>query len=50
MFDPDVVIEIFVFDDRSPEETIDATARGQLRDDAVGELITEEPPSDGGQR
>ncbi len=50
MFDPDVVIEIFVFGDRSPEGTIDATAGGQLRDDAVGELITEEPPSDGGQR
>jgi uncharacterized protein YbcI len=36
LFDPDVVVEMFVLDERGPEGAIDATAQGQLRDDDTG--------------
>ena len=49
MFDPDVVVEIFVFDDRLPEEGIEATAEGQLRADPVGEVTADEERSSSGQ-
>jgi uncharacterized protein YbcI len=38
LFDPDMSIEIFVFDDRAAEESIDATALGQIADEPVGEV------------
>jgi uncharacterized protein YbcI len=33
MFDPDVIVEMFVFADRAPEDAVEATARDQLADD-----------------
>ena len=47
LFDPDVSIEIFVFDDRATEESIDATALGQIADEAVGEVKGEASVSAG---
>jgi uncharacterized protein YbcI len=38
LFDPDISIEIFVFDDRGTEESIDATALGQIAVKPVGEV------------
>jgi uncharacterized protein YbcI len=38
LFDPDLSIEIFVFDSRGAEESIDATALGQLAVEPVGEV------------
>ncbi len=49
MFDPDVVIELFVFEDRLPEEGIEATAEGQLQEQPFGEISSGEPPSNSGQ-
>jgi uncharacterized protein YbcI len=43
LFDPDMSIEMFVFDDRGTEESIDATALGQIADETVGEVLGEEP-------
>ena len=37
IFDPDMSIEMFVFDDRGTEESIDATALGQIYREPVGE-------------
>ena len=36
LFEPDVVIEIFFFDERADESHVKATARGQLEDGTVG--------------
>ena len=47
MFDPDIVVEMFVFDERAPEDGIQATAEGQLRDEAVGEVKGEDPSASG---
>jgi uncharacterized protein YbcI len=47
LFDPDMSIEIFVFDDRGTEESIDATALGQIAVEAVGEVKGEAPASVG---
>jgi uncharacterized protein YbcI len=47
LFDPDISIEIFVFDDRGTEESIDATALGQIAVEAVGEVRGEEPDTAG---
>lgn len=47
LFDPDMSIEIFVFDDRAIEESIDATALGQIAVEAVGEVKGEAPASAG---
>jgi uncharacterized protein YbcI len=47
LFDPDVSIEIFVFDDRGTEESIDATALGQIAVEPVGEVKGEAPDSAG---
>jgi len=51
LFDPDVVIEMFVFDSEGGKGTVEATARGQLGDDDAGEATeaNEEPeaPRDG---
>jgi uncharacterized protein YbcI len=43
LFDPDISIEIFVFDSRGTEESIDATAIGQLGDEPVGEVTGKAP-------
>lgn len=45
MFDPDVVVEIFVFDDRLPAEGIEATAAGLVKADATGEVTASEESS-----
>ena len=37
MFDPDVVVEMFVFDEPGDRATREATAEGQLADDGAGE-------------
>jgi uncharacterized protein YbcI len=37
MFDPDLVVEMFVFDDGAPREPRAATGRGQAYDDRTGE-------------
>jgi uncharacterized protein YbcI len=47
VFDPDMSIEIFVFDDRGTEESIDATALGQIAVEAVGEVKGEASASAG---
>jgi uncharacterized protein YbcI len=36
MFDPHIVVEMFVFDEPAARKGIEATAEGQLRDDDVG--------------
>jgi uncharacterized protein YbcI len=36
LFEPDVVVEIFLFDSRGGKGTVEATARGQLSDDETG--------------
>ena len=41
LFDPDIVIEIFVFDRESGEREVEETARGQLEDASVGEATDE---------
>jgi uncharacterized protein YbcI len=38
VFDPDLVIEIFVFDDAAPSDEIRETAEAQLEDRPVGEI------------
>ncbi len=52
MFDPDRVVEMFVFDDDAAPELIQATAEGQLSDEPVGEVTEEQAldePSESGQ-
>jgi uncharacterized protein YbcI len=52
MFDPDVVVEIFVFDSIARDDDRAATAEGQLGDDRTGEATDEEAldaPSGAGQ-
>ncbi len=47
MFDPDVVIEMFVFDEPAKADGRAATASGQLRDDGTGEATDQaalDPP------
>jgi uncharacterized protein YbcI len=39
LFEPDVVIEIFLFDSEGGKGTVEATARGLLADDDSGEAI-----------
>lgn len=51
LFDPDVVVEIFVLDEEVPR-AVEATARGQLTDDETGTASDDarvEAPSDGGR-
>ena len=51
MFDPDVVVEMFVFDRPADDEPRAATAAGQVRDDSAGEATDQDaldPPSSGG--
>lgn len=54
LFDPDRVIEIFVFDDRAPDQLIEATAEAQLRGESPGQVDGEDvaldEPSAGGTR
>ena len=47
LFEPDMSIEIFVFGDRGAEESIDATALGQISDRPVGEIPGEAPATAG---
>lgn len=53
LFDPDRVIEMFVFDDRAPDELIEATAEAQLRGEPSGRVRSEDvsldDPSSSGQ-
>jgi uncharacterized protein YbcI len=53
LFGPDRVIEMFVFDDRTPDELIQATAEGQMRGEPAGEVQADDvgldEPSSGGQ-
>ena len=37
LFEPDVVVEMFLFDSEGGKGTVEATARGQLSDEGVGE-------------
>ena len=46
MFDPDVLVEVFVFDD-TPEDLVEATAEAQLEGRPVGEVEGERPSSSG---
>ena len=49
LYDPDMQVEIFVFDSPADAEPRAATAEGQLTDDGTGEASDEEamdPPSD----
>ena len=52
MFDPDVLVEMFVFDSEGSSDAIEATAEGQLEDSVTGEATDEgaleTPPSGGG--
>lgn len=47
MFDPDLVVEVFVFDDRPEDEVLEATAEGQLHGGVIGEVEGEAPSSSG---
>jgi uncharacterized protein YbcI len=38
LFEPDVIVEIFVFDDKVDRREREATAAGQSEDDSVGEV------------
>jgi uncharacterized protein YbcI len=52
MFNPDVVVEIFIFDEPGDERVRGATAQGQLEDDDTGEATDEDAldtPSTSGQ-
>lgn len=52
MFDPDVIVEMFVFDEPAEGLGRDTTARGKLREDGSGEATDQEsldPPSEAGQ-
>jgi uncharacterized protein YbcI len=52
MFDPDTVVEMFVFDRPADEEARSATAEGQIQDDGTGEATDQDAlddPSHGGQ-
>jgi uncharacterized protein YbcI len=49
LFDPDIIIEVFVFEDRLPDDQIEATAEGQLAKESVGEVTTREEPAASGQ-
>lgn len=42
LFEPDVVVEMFLFDSAGGKGTVEATARGQLGDEAVGEAGSNE--------
>ena len=42
MFDPDVVVEMFLFDATASADARAATAKGQLHDDAIGDATDEE--------
>jgi uncharacterized protein YbcI len=49
LFDPDIIIEVFVFEDRLPDDQVEATAEGQLANESVGEVTTCEEPASSGQ-
>lgn len=53
MFDPDVIVELFVFDEPLGTQARTATAEGQLEDDQTGEVTADElgpsDPSESGQ-
>jgi len=46
LFNPDVVVEIFLFDSEGGKGTVEATARGQLGDGDVGEADAAETGSE----
>ena len=52
LFDPDIVVEMFVFDSAASEQARAATAAGQTTDDSIGEATAEDAlddPSTSGQ-
>ena len=52
MFDPDVVVEMFVFDEPAAQDARAATAEGQVADGSIGAATDDEAldsPSDRGQ-
>lgn len=52
MFEPDIVVEMFVFDSQANTEDRAATAEGQTQDDSIGEATDEDAlddPSASGQ-
>jgi uncharacterized protein YbcI len=52
MFDPDLIVEMFVFDSTAERDDRTATAEGQLHDDATGEATNDstlDTPSASGQ-
>lgn len=51
MFDPDVIVELFVLDSDGPSDAIEATAEGQLEGEEQGMATDEDqldPPASGG--
>ena len=42
MFDPDVVVEMFVFDSAANRDERAATAEGQTQDDTIGEATDQD--------
>jgi uncharacterized protein YbcI len=46
LFDPDLVVEIFVFNEEAGAEQVRETAEGQLSDRSTGEVLTEEVAGD----
>jgi uncharacterized protein YbcI len=47
LFDPDLSVEIFVLDERAPDDAgVEATAVGQLADDGTGEVAGEAAAAD----
>jgi uncharacterized protein YbcI len=48
LFDPDMSVEIFVFEKRSPDEAIVATALGEIHDVPVGEAKDDDPEAEPG--
>ncbi len=42
MFDPDIVVEMFVFDSDGDPDDRAATAEGQIRDDSIGEATDDD--------
>ena len=46
LFEPDVVVELFVFDDKGSADARAATSAGQLNDDGTGEATDADPLDD----
>jgi len=49
MFEPDIVVEMFVFESNADAQDRAATAEGQTQDESIGEATDEDAPSGSGQ-